>query len=116
MKQRAALQALMVCNSRKEAAAQAGIGERTLREYFRDAEFVKEYERLYGELMDECTRELQKSLPLAIKTLRGICEDPEASVPARSAAAFRILDAAPKFIEVNNVLVRLEEVERMMKE
>ena len=113
VKQRAALQALMSCSSRKEAAAQAGIAERTLREYFHNPEFVKEYDRLYGELMDQCTRELQKSLPLAIQTLRQICEDPEASVPARSAAAFRILDAAPKFIEVNNILTRLEELERM---
>ena len=103
----------MRCSSRSEAAKQAGIAERTLRTYFHDPEFVQEYERLYGELMDEVTRELQKSLPLAIKTLRAICEDPEASVAAKTTAAYRILDAAPDYVMQNNILTRLEKLERM---
>ena len=113
VKQRAALQALMVCSSRAEAAKQAGIAERTLRSYFHDPEFIQEYDRLYGELMDEVTRELQKSLPLTIKTVRAVCEDPEASNAAKSAAAYRILDAAPEYVMQNNILQRLEKLERM---
>ena len=107
-----ALQALMSCSSRKEAAAQAGIAERTLRSYFQDPEFMKEYDRLYGELMDEVTRELQRALPIAVRTLRTICEDPEASAPAKSIAAYRIIDAAPKYTELNDILIRLEKLER----
>ena len=111
VKQRAALQALMTCSSRREAAAQAGIGERTLREYFRDDEFVREYDRLYGELMDDFTRELQKSLHLALKTLRDACEDPEASWASKTAAAYRILSLAPDYIMQNDILIRLEKLE-----
>ena len=112
-RQRAALQALMVCSTKAEAAKQAGIAERTLRSYFQDEEFVKEYDRLFGDLMDEVTRELQKSLPLAIRTLRAVCEDPEASWPAKSAAAHRLLDVAPEYVTQNNILQRLEKLERM---
>ena len=112
VKQRAALQALLSCNSRAEAAKKAGIAERTLRSYFHDPEFIQEYDRLYGELMDEVTRELQKSLPLAIRTLRAVCEDPEASGAAKAAAAHRLLSIAPDYVMQNDILMRLEKLER----
>lgn len=114
-KQKAALQALMQFTSRKEAASAAGIAERTLREYLRDPAFIAELNRLYDDWMDECTRELQQAVKLAIQTLKGSLTDEEASVPAKIAAAKAILETAPKYLEVNNILPRIEALEKDME-
>ena len=114
-KQKAALQALMQFTSRKEAATAAGIAERTLREYLRDPAFIAELNRLYDDWMDECTRELQQAVKLAIQTLKGSLTDEEASVPAKIAAAKAILETAPKYLEVNNILPRIEALEKDME-
>lgn len=114
-KQKAALQALMQFTSRKEAAKVAGITERTLREYMRDPAFTAELNRLYGDWFDECTRELQLAVKLAIQTLKGSLTDEEASVPAKIAAAKAILETAPKYLEVNNILPRIEALEKDME-
>lgn len=111
-KQKAALQALMKFTSRKEAADAAGIAERTLRDYLRDEEFVAELNRLYDDWMDECTRELQQAVKLAIQTLKGSLTDEDASVPAKIAAAKAILETAPKYLELNNIIQRVNELER----
>lgn len=110
-KKKAALQALMRYTGRKEAADAAGISERTLRDYLRDPAFNAELNRLYDDWMDECTRELQQAVKLAIQTLKGSLTDEAASVPAKIAAAKAILDTAPKYLEVNNILQRVEALE-----
>lgn len=110
-KQKAALQALLQYTSRKDAANAAGISERTLRMYLKDPAFIDELNRLYDDWFSECTRELQLSVKLAIQTLKGSLSDESASVPAKIAAAKAILETAPKYLEVNNVLQRIEALE-----
>ena len=114
-KQKAALQALMQFTSRKEAAAAAGIAERTLREYLHDEAFVAELNRLYDDWMDECTRELQQAVKMAIQTLKGSLSDEAASVPAKIAAAKAILEMAPKYLELNNIIQRIDALEKDME-
>lgn len=114
-KQKAALQALMQFTSRKDAAKAAGIAERTLREYLRDDAFIAELNRLYDDWMDECTRELQQAVKMAIQTLKGSLSDEEASVPAKIAAAKAILETAPKYLETNNLIQRVEMLEKERK-
>ena len=109
-KQKAALQALMQFTSRKEAAEAAGIGERTLRQYLRDEEFISELNRLYDEWMNECTQELQKAVKMAVLTLKQALTDK--SPQARIAAARIILETAPKYLELNNILQRIDNLER----
>ena len=43
-----ALRALLVSRTRAEAAKTAGIGESTLREYMKDAEFMERYKQAFG--------------------------------------------------------------------
>ena len=114
-KQKAALQALMQFTSRKEAAAAAGIGERTLREYLRDDAFMAELNKLYDDWMAECTEELQKAVKMAVNTLEGALSDENASIPAKIAAARIILETAPKYIELNNIIKRVDELEKAME-
>lgn len=44
-----ALRALLVSRTRAEAAKTAGIGESTLREYMKDAEFMERYKQAFGD-------------------------------------------------------------------
>lgn len=46
-----ALQALLVSRTRAEAAATAGIGESTLREYMKDPEFMDRYKQAFGDMV-----------------------------------------------------------------
>jgi len=102
----------MQFTSRKEAAEAAGIGERTLRGYLHDKEFISELNRLYDDWMDECTQELQQAVKQAIKALRGALTEDEAPLQSKIAAARIILDSAPKYLELNNILQRIDNLER----
>ncbi len=115
VKQKAALQALLSCNSRREAAKQAGISERTLRGYFQDEAFVNEYNRAFGELMDTGTRMLQKEIRTAVETLHGVMTGKESSEGARNSAARTVLDMAPRYTELNDIIQRIEQLERSME-
>lgn len=106
----------MQFTDRKQAAKAAGVAERTLREYLRDPAFIAELNRLYDDWMDECTRELQQAVKLAIQTLEGALTDGEASVSAKIAAAKAILETAPRYLEVNNILPRIEALEKERNE
>ena len=76
-KQYRALQALLTCKTREEAAAQAGIAPRTLRSYFEDPEFQKQYKKAFGNLVEDATRQAQQTIAPALDTLKEIMQDPE---------------------------------------
>lgn len=107
-----ALQALLVCRTRAEAAKAAGIGESTLREYMKDAEFMERYKQAFGGMVADATRQAQQTLSPALSTLREIMEDREEQSSARITAARSILEYAVKLCEQVDVLDKLDELER----
>lgn len=86
-KREKALSALLVSRTQAEAAALAGIGESTLREYMKDAEFKERYNLACRELMREAARQAQQTLSPALRTLRAIVEDEDEQTQARITAA-----------------------------
>ena len=108
-----ALQALLVCPTRKEAAEMAGIDKRTLRRYFKDEEFIREYKEAFAALVDEATKQAQRSLSPALMTLKEICEDKTAGHMARISAARSILEYGLKLGEHNDLAARVAELERL---
>lgn len=107
-----ALQALLVCRTRAEAAKAAGIGESTLREYMKDAEFMERYKQAFGGMVADATRQAQQTLSPALSTLREIMEDREEQASARITAARSILEYAMKLCEHTDILDQLRELER----
>ena len=89
-----ALQALLVCRTRAEAAKAAGIGESTLRAY-----------------LDRATRQLQQNLTAAIDRLGAIVADDEETSANHITAARTLLDYGLKFTEFNDILRELESTE-----
>ena len=106
-----ALQALLVCRTKAEAAKAAGVGESTLREYMRDPEFCAAYKKAAAGIMDGATRQLQQSLTASIDRLRAIVEDDNANRAAHISAARTLLEYGLRFTEFNDILRELETAE-----
>ena len=111
-----ALQALLVCRTRAEAAKTAGIGESTLREYMKDAEFMERYKQAFGGMVADATRQAQQTLSPALSTLKEIMEEREEQASARITAARSILEYAMKLCEQTDILDQLRELEKWRSE
>ena len=109
--QHKALQALLTCGTKAEAAKTAGISTRTLQTYLATPEFQKEYKKAFGQLVQDATRQAQHALSPAIKTLRAIVEDEAESSTARIAAARSLLEFGLRLTELSDILAELEAVE-----
>lgn len=111
-----ALQALLVSRTRAEAAKAAGVSESTLRTYMQDAEFVERYKRAFGDMVQDATRQAQRTISPALSTLREIMEDREEQTTARISAARSILEYALKLSEQTDILEQLRELEQWRAE
>lgn len=106
------LAALLYCNTRKEAAAYAGVSERTLYSYLQDPEFVKAYEGAKKELIRSASEQIQRSLEPSITALRAIAEDKTAGKTARVQAARSLLEYGIRLAEFTDLEDRVAALER----
>lgn len=111
-----ALQALLVCRTRREAAAMAGIGESTLRGYLQEDEFQARYREAFGNLIQDATRQAQQAIAPALSTLREIMEDKGEQSQARITAARSALEYALKLTEQADILEQLRALEKWREE
>lgn len=107
-----ALQALLVCRTKAEAAKEAGVSERALREYMKDPEFMERYKQAFGDMVRDATRQAQQTLSPALSTLREIMEDKDEQAQARITAARSVLEYSLKLCEQTDILEQLRELER----
>jgi len=105
------LAALLTSRSKKEAAAAAGIAERTMRTYFEDPEFCQRYREAFAGVIEDATRQAQALLMPALSTLQTVMEDEEIPAQARITAARSIIDYSLKLTEQADILEQLRELE-----
>ena len=110
-RQQKALAALLTTSSKAAAARAAGISDRTLRDYLSDPTFRAAYEKAFGDMVEDATRQAKQSLSPALSTLREIVEDKGEDTQARISAARAILSNGIKLIETADILNRLRELE-----
>ena len=110
------LAALLTSRSKKEAAAAAGIAERTMRTYFEDPEFCQRYRVAFAGVIEDATRQAQALLMPALSTLQTVMEDEEIPAQARITAAKSIIDYSLKLTEQADILEQLRELERWKEE
>ena len=110
------LAALLTSRSKKEAAAAAGIAERTMRTYFEDPEFFQRYREAFAGVIEDATTQAQALLMPALSTLQTVMEDEEIPAQARITAAKSIIDYSLKLTEQADVLEQLRELERWKEE
>ena len=111
-----ALRALLVSRTRAEAAATAGIGVSSLREYMKDPEFMDRYKQAFGDMVRDATRQAQQTLNPALSTLREIMEDRDEQASARITAARSVLEYSLKLCEQTDILEQLRELEKWRDE
>ena len=110
------LAALLTSRSKKDAAAAAGIAERTMRTYFEDPEFCQRYREAFAGVIEDATRQAQALLMPALSTLQTVMEDEEIPAQARTTAAKSIIDYSLKLTEQADILEQLRELERWKEE
>ena len=110
------LAALLTSRTKKEAAAAAGISDRTMRSYFEDKEFCQRYREAFAGVIEDATRQAQALLMPALSTLQTVMEDEEIPAQARITAARSIIDYSMRLTEQNDIMRQLDELERWKEE
>lgn len=111
-KKQKALEALLVCKTRQEAAAMAGINRKTLWAYMRDDEFMTAYNERFTELLQEATQQARQYLSPALDVLNEIMADKEAAQTARISAARSILEYGLRLGDQADLAARIADLER----
>ena len=111
-KQEAALAALLSQPTIPLAAAQAGVGLRTLTRWLAEDETFKgEYRALQREIVNNAVYQLVKASNNAVNTLISVMNEAEAPASARVSAAKVVLEMAYRGIEMEDLSARIEALE-----
>ena len=87
-----------------------------MREYIKDPEFLERYREVFGNLIQDATRQAQQALALAISTLTEIMGNTDEQATARIQAARSTLEYALKLTEQTDILEQLRELEKWREE
>lgn len=115
-KKEIALSALITAPTVQQAATIAGISEPTLWRWLKDEDFQKEFKALKREVVAISVTKLQKSSTTAVETLQSIMKDTESPAGARVSAARTVLEMTLKVTELEQVISRLEALEKQIGE
>ena len=110
------LSALIAAGSIRAAAKIADVSETTIRTRLNDDDFRQRYEQAKGAILTEACDALSARLTLAVDTLCEVLEDTENAATVRVSAASEILRQGLRYIEVANILTRLEAIEKAQKD
>ena len=115
MRQEKALTALLTYPTARAAAKAAGIDERTLRRYWNDPEFLREYRKRCASMLEQATDRAKQTLPPAVERLALIVSDDSAPAQQQIAAARAVLEYGLRLIEANDFEQRLQALEERRK-
>lgn len=110
------ISALLTERSIKEASKKAGVGEHTVYRWMATPEFDKAYKQAKRKILDHAISQIQLSVTEAVGVLRSIMNDEESPPSSRVTSAKTILEQALKAVELEDVVKRVEELERIIEE
>ena len=108
--------ALMATATNAEAAQVAGLSQTQLYHRMRSDVFKRKLAEARGRLLDGATAALQARMGEAVDTMTKVMHDPETPAQTRLNAAEAILRNSLKLSERNDILSRLEVLERLMED
>lgn len=109
-----AIVALITEPTIKAAADKVGITTPTLHKWLKLPEFRSAYMEARRQAYTVAVARLQQAAAEAVEALRSIMNDPKKPASARVSAARSILELAIKAIEIEDLEIRIEELERLM--
>jgi hypothetical protein len=114
-KQGEAIAALLSVPTITEAARHAGVGGRTLYRWLQeDATFQQAYRDARRAAVSQAIAHVQRATSTAVKTLEAIMRSTKAPSSARVSAARAVLEMALKGMELEDLSVRIEALERAL--
>lgn len=111
--QRKAIPVILASKTITEGVKKAGIKRETFYQWIRDPEFKAVFTRQRQEIVDLALHELKTSTSEAVCVLRELLKAEGEGVRLRTAQT--ILDNVLKSIEIENLEMRVEELERCIK-
>ncbi len=111
-KKEEAIAALLTQRNFEEAARAVGIGAQTMLRWLKVPEFQKAYRDARRDAFSQSIARLQQASGAAVSTLPNVMVDPATPASSRIRAADSILDHAAKAIELEDIEVRVSELER----
>ncbi|MCL2071597.1 MAG: phBC6A51 family helix-turn-helix protein [Oscillospiraceae bacterium] len=111
-KQSQAVSALISCPTVKQAAAECGISERTIYRWLEKPDFVAALDKARQQVSKRITKAVISRAERAAKVLDEVMSDVEMPPPSRVSAAKCLLDTAFKAIETEEILKRIEALEK----
>jgi len=114
--QKRTIAALLVHPTMFGAAAAAGVGEVTLWRWMQIPEFKEEYRLARREAVSQAVGHLQGACSVAVVALTDISQDVNCPASARVSAARTVLELALKGVELEDLAVRVEELELQVSE
>jgi len=112
--QERAISALLVHPTMTQAADAAGIGEVTLWRWLRIPTFKEQYRLARREVVSQAVGQLQAACSGAVVALTDISTDVNCPASARVSAARTVLEMALKGVELEDLAVRVEELEQQV--
>lgn len=110
-----AIIALLTAPNIDEAAKIVGVGASTLYRWLKLPEFQEELKEARRQAVALAIGKLQRSTSAAVGVLQSVAEDKEAPASARVSAAKTIIEMALKAVELDDVIRRLDEIEKAME-
>lgn len=112
MKKEKYLNALMTSSTKKEAYQAAHISHATANRFDNDPEFQKMYQQRRQKIMEFTGNRLRQLSSKAVETLARIMDSEEATPTEQTRAAKIVLDSAFQVANQQDILDRLDELEK----
>jgi transposase-like protein len=111
-----AIAALLKHSTVEEAARAVGIAPNTLSKWMKVPEFMAAFREAIHMDYSQSMSRLRQATPAAVTTVLKNMVDPKAPHAARQRAAEYVIERTAKAIEAEDVVARVEALERLMKE
>lgn len=102
-KKELAIGALLAFPSLKDAAADCGVAESTLRRWLSDRTFARRYRRERTRMLEGTVNLLRQKSVSAVATLAGVADDQDSPAGARVSAARSLIEFAIKGAELQDL-------------
>ena len=114
--QERAISALLVHPTMSKAASAVGIGEVTLWRWMQIPEFKEQYRLARRGAVSQAVGHLQGACSAAVVALTDVFQDANSPASSRVSAARTVLEMALKGVELEDLAVRVEELEEKVAE
>jgi len=109
-----AIAALLTQRNVDEAARTAGIGTRTLLRWMKEPEFLTAYREARRAAFGQSIARMQQASSAAVSTLLKVMVDASTPASTKVRAADSVLNHSAKAIEIEDIEVRVTELERSL--